>query len=283
LKRVPIDAERVQLIQSPELVRQVADVVVEEIQLFHISAHADLGGQFGNVVVRRLQKPELSQLANTGRDSRQFVRCDVQLRQELVLEKGRRQHAEALAAHVDIVPVLASRLVVDAPRTPPLLLRTRGGLISVISRTGLDHSLVLAGLETSIVMRLAVRHHGSVGPLSLFVQPQLFGPVFGNLLGLTPSSGRPAVAILHAVGRERARVGEDAAGVGGVLVDDIGGDAVTAVVALDRLMVLGMGLLVLMGLLLVVAVQHGQPTLPRGRAIQTVVVPLLVVLAVHAS
>lgn len=66
-----------------------------------------------------------------------------------------------------------------------------------------------------------------------------------------------------------------------MLADDIAGQAMGAMVGLDRLMMLGMGLLVLMGLLLVV-VDHRQ-ALSSGCAVETIVVPLLMVLAVHAS
>lgn len=66
-----------------------------------------------------------------------------------------------------------------------------------------------------------------------------------------------------------------------MLADDIAGHAMSAMVSLDGLVVLGMVLLVLMCLLLV-AVEHGQ-ALPGRRAIETIVVPLLMVLAVHAS
>lgn len=130
-------------------------------------------------------------------------------------------------------------------------------------------------------MRLTV-HHGSIGALGFLMQPQLFGPVLVDLLGLASSPRvRCAVAILRAVRGERTGVGEDAARVGRMLTDDVAGHAMTTVVALDGLMMLVMGLLVLVALLRVV-VYHRQ-ALPGRRAIETVAVPLLMVLAVHAS
>lgn len=79
---------------------QVSDVVVEEIELFHVRAHADLRGQLGNLVVGSLQEPELPQLANARRDGGQPIARDVQLCQERVTEESWRQDAEALATHV---------------------------------------------------------------------------------------------------------------------------------------------------------------------------------------
>lgn len=65
-----------------------------------------------------------------------------------------------------------------------------------------------------------------------------------------------------------------------MVVDDVVGHAMSVVVGLDGLMMLGMALLVLVGLLLVVV--HHRQALPGGRAIEPVIVTLLVVLAVHA-
>jgi hypothetical protein len=59
-------------------------------------------------------------------------------------------------------------------------------------------------------------------------------------------------------------------------------DASAAMVLLDALVVLGMLLMRVGGLLLEV-VQHGHGLLPARRAIDAGVVPLLVVLAVHAA
>jgi hypothetical protein len=65
-----------------------------------------------------------------------------------------------------------------------------------------------------------------------------------------------------------------------MMADNIIGHAMGTVVLLDGLVMLGMGLLVLVSLLLVVV--HHRQALPSGRAIETIVVPLLMVLAVHA-
>jgi hypothetical protein len=64
------------------------------------------------------------------------------------------------------------------------------------------------------------------------------------------------------------------------MADHISSRAVAGMVGLDGLMMLCMGLMLVCSLLLVV-VQEGHP-LTAGRAIETGVVALLVVLAVHA-
>ncbi len=62
----------------------------------------------------------------------------------------------------------------------------------------------------------------------------------------------------------------------------VGPGTVTTVVGLDALVVLRMSL-VRMGILLLVAIEHGHTLLPTGRTIQPRVVALLMILGVHAS
>lgn len=47
-------------------------------------------------------------------------------------------------------------------------------------------------------MRLAV-DHSSIGTFGFLVQPQLIGPMLGDLLSLATPSGRSTMAILYAV------------------------------------------------------------------------------------
>lgn len=88
------------------------------------------------------------------------------------------------------------------------------------------------------------------------------------------------MAILQVIPGERASAGEDTAGVGRMVADHIGGRTVAGMVGLDGLVMLRVGL-VLVGSLLLVVVEDGHPLTSR-RAIETGVVALLVVLAVHA-
>ena len=83
--------------------------------------------------------------------------------------------------------------------------------------------------------------------------------------------------VLQIAGREGAGVGQDTTRKGRVAHD-----ASAAMVLLDALVVVGVSL-VWVGRLLLEVVEHGHRLLPAWGAIDAGVVPLLVVLAVHAA
>lgn len=133
---------------------------------------------------------QLAQLTDGCRKVRQFVGCNVQLAKERVGKQGGRQIPESLAAHVQVVPRLVTSRLIDAVWAPPIIRArfARGGLAGGGRRVA--DSLVLGGLQPGIVMRLGLFGHGSVGSFRLFMQAQLFGPVFVDGLGLaTPGGG----------------------------------------------------------------------------------------------
>lgn len=58
--QVPLDANRLQEVQRAELVREVPDAVVEEEEGPQIGAHAQLGGQLRDLVVRGVEVGEVA-------------------------------------------------------------------------------------------------------------------------------------------------------------------------------------------------------------------------------
>jgi hypothetical protein len=275
IEGIPLDAEHIQEVQGPELIGKIADLVVEQVKRLEVGAHADLGRQLRDEIVGRVQVPQMAQPADLGGEIGQSVGRDVEFLQELVGKQGRCQDTQPLAAHVEVVPVLPLVGLFQAPRPSPVVLAVDRGPGFTGAQSGTANTAILGRLKPRIEVGLVLLSHSGMRPFRLLVQPQLLRPVFGKLLCLA-SPGRRRVAVLQVVG-EGTGIWQDAAREGR-MTHNRG----AAMVLLDTLMVLRMGLVGVGGLLLEV-VQHGHALLPARRPIDTGVVPLLVVLAVHAA
>ena len=256
---------------------KAANLIVEEVHGLEFGAHANLGGQLGDEVVGGVQVPQVTQPANLSRKIRQSVGCDVELLQELVGEQRRSQDTQPLTAHVEVVPVLPLVRLLQAPRSSPVLLSIDRGPGITTGQSSAADAPILGRLKPCIEVRLVLLSHSGMRPFGLLVQSQLLCPVLGERLRLSAAGGPGRVPVLQVARREGAGVGQDAAREGRVAHDPR-----TAMVLLDALVVLGVRLVWVARLLLKV-VEHGHGLLPARSSIDAGIVPLLVVLAVHAA
>ncbi len=263
--------------KRPYLGWEVANLVVEEVHGLQFGAHADLRGQLGDEVVGGVQVPQVTQPANLSRKICQSVGCDVEFLQELVGEQRRSQDTQPLTAHVEVVPVLPLVRLLQTPGPSPILLSVDRGPGIATGQSSAADAPVLGRLQPCIKVRLVLLSHSGMRPFGLLVQSQLVRPVLSKRLRLSAAGGPRRVPILQVARREGAGVGQDAAREGRVAHDPR-----TAMVLLDALVVLSVGLVWVARLLLEV-VEHGHGLLPTRSSIDAGIVPLLVVLAVHAA